>query len=252
MALLEVKNLTVKYSGCPVIEDVCFSLNEGEVLGIAGESGCGKTTILKAVLGILPQSAKVTGSVQFRGSELIGMRERAFAPLRGNALSMVFQDPSAALNPIRKIKHQFYDIIGTRGTKRRTADDDIIRLLSQVHLPEPEALLDRYPSQLSGGMKQRVVIAMSICKSPCLLMADEPTSALDTEIRLQIIDELIALQKYLGFAMIYISHNLAELSKVADSIIIMKSGAILEHRKTAELFAGPEHDYTRELIKAAE
>lgn len=252
MGFFEVENVCISYAGTEVIHNVSFSLSKGETLGIAGESGCGKSTLAKAILGILPSSAKISGSIKYCGIELAGMPEKSFCTLRGKEISMVFQDPSAALNPVRKIRNQFYDILGSGISRRKPADDEIIRLLNLVRLPFPETLLDKYPSQLSGGMKQRVVIAMAVCKSPRLLIADEPTSALDAEVRLQIIDELIALKERLGFGMIYISHNLAELSKVADSIMVMKSGNVVEYSKTAELFALPRHQYTKELISAAE
>lgn len=252
MPYLELKNVCISYSGSAVINDISFSLQKGETIGIAGESGCGKSTLAKAVLGILPKNADITGSIKYCGKELIGMPEKEFAKLRGGGISMVFQDPSAALNPVRKIKHQFYDIFGTRRSARKSADEKIIHFLRLVHLQAPETILNRYPAQLSGGMKQRIVIAMAICKAPQLLITDEPTSALDAEIRLQIIEELMSLKKHLGFGMIYISHNLAELSKVADSILVMKNGSLIECQKTAELFANPRQTYTKELIAAAE
>ncbi len=251
MGFLEIKNLSVAYSRNIVVQNLSFSLEEGETLGIAGESGCGKSTVAKAILGILPESAKVTGSVRYRDKELVGMAEKEYERLRGCEISMVFQDPSAALNPVRKIRHQFYDIFGTGRRGRKAADEEIIHFLTHARIAAPETMLDKYPSQLSGGMKQRVVIAMAISKKPRLIIADEPTSALDAEIRLQIIDELMALKSRLGFGMIYISHNLAELSKTADSIIIMKNGAEVERGKTAELFSNPGEPYTRELISAA-
>lgn len=252
MDFLEIKNLNVDYSGTTVVKDVSFTLGEGETLGIAGESGCGKSTISKAILSILPSNARVSGSIKYKGQELVGLGERGVAALRGKEISMVFQDPSAALNPVRKIRHQFYDIFGTRRSGRQAADDEITHFLSHAHLPEPETMLDRYPTELSGGMKQRIVIAMAICKMPRLLIADEPTSALDAGIRVQIIDELISLKKRLGFGMIYISHNLAELSKVSDSIMVMKNGCVIEYGKTRELFSAPKQDYTRELMAATE
>ena len=251
MALLELKNLHVEYQGAAAVKDVSFTLGEGETLGIAGESGCGKSTVARAILGILPEYASARGSVRYCGRELLGLSEREYAPLRGSELSMVFQDPSAALNPVRKIRHQFYDIFGTRRADRKSADSEIIHFLTHAHLPEPETIPERYPSELSGGMKQRVVIAMAICKVPKLLIADEPTSALDAEVRLQIIDELTALKERLGFGMVYISHNLAELSRVSDSIMVMKNGSVIEHRASRELFASPQQEYTRELIAAA-
>ena len=252
MSFLEFSGVNISYAGLEVVHDISFSLKKGSVLGVAGESGCGKSTLAKAILGILPENAEASGTLKFCGRDLIGMSEKEFTSLRGREISMVFQDPSAALNPVRKIKHQFYDIFGTPRAKHKEANEEIIHFLNHVHLDRPETILDRYPSQLSGGMKQRVVLAMAICNMPQLLIADEPTSALDAEIRLQIVEEIMSLKERLGFGMIYISHNLAELSKVADSILVMKDGSIVEYRKTAELFANPQQEYTKELIAAAE
>lgn len=179
------------------------------------------------------------------------MSEKGFSRLRGSEISMVFQDPSATLNPVRKIRHQFYDIFNTKRFKRAEADREIIHFLNHVHLENPEQLLDKYPPELSGGMKQRIVIAMAICKQPELLIADEPTSALDASVRLQIIEEIMSLKSRLGFAMIYISHNLAELGKVSDKIMVMKDGAVLEYGRADRLFSAPEHPYTKELLAAA-
>jgi ABC-type glutathione transport system ATPase component len=252
MDFLVVSNLSVFYSGAAVVKDLSFTLREGETLGIAGESGCGKSTVAKAILGILPRNAHVSGSIRYKGRELVGLREREFAKLRGREISMVFQDPSAALNPVRKIRHQFYDIFGAGRKDRNAADAEVVHFLTHAHIKNPEEIMDRYPTALSGGMKQRVVIAMAISKMPRLLIADEPTSALDAGIRLQIIEELQALNERLGFGMIYISHNLAELSKVSDSIMVMKNGSVIEHRSTRELFAAPKEEYTRQLIAATE
>ncbi len=251
MNLLELKNVSVLYSDCKVVNDVSLSLETGETLGIAGASGCGKSTLAKAILGILPESASVSGSIKYCGQEIVGMTEKEFFKLRGSEISMVFQDPDATLNPVRKIKHQFYDIFNTHRFERAKAEKDIIHFLNHVHLENPQQLLDKYPPELSGGMKQRIVIAMAICKQPELLIADEPTSALDASIRLQIIDEIISLKKRLGFSMVYISHNLAELGKVSDKIMVMKDGIMVEYGKADRLFSAPVHPYTKELLAAA-
>jgi len=252
MEFLIVDNLSVRYSGVPVVKDVSFTLEEGRTLGIAGESGCGKSTVARAILGILPRNAQVSGSIMYKGRELVGLREKDFAGLRGREISMVFQDPSAALNPVRKIRHQFYDIFGAGRRDRRAMDGEIVHFLTHAHVPNPGEIMDKYPGALSGGMKQRVVIAMAISKVPRLLIADEPTSALDAGIRLQIIEELMALKERLRFGMIYISHNLAELSKVSDSIMVMKNGRVVEYGSAREIFASPKQEYTRQLIAATE
>lgn len=250
--MLVVKNLSVRYilqREKPVaLDGISFTLSSGQVLGIAGESGCGKSTLAKAILGVLPSNTVVRGEVLYKDRDLLQLGRRQMDQLRGSALSMVFQDPSTALNPERKIRQQLYDILGG---KNKPEMDAVLRCaLSEAQLPDPDRVLDSYPSQLSGGMKQRTAIAAALLRSPELVIADEPTSALDASIRAQIIAQLMETQKTKQLSMLYISHNLAELSKVCSSILVMKNGRIVESGQTEALFRSPKDPYTKTLIGA--
>lgn len=249
--MLELRDVTVRYPGggdTPAVSGVSLSLGEGGALGIAGESGCGKSTLAKAILGILPPGTALEGSILYRGSEIARAPERDMRPLRGGEISMVFQDPSAALNPVRRIKRQFYDILGGGG---KEADARIEEALADVRLPEPRGVMEQVPAQLSGGMKQRVVIAAAMLKGPRLLIADEPTSAVDAAVRAQILEEFLRLRERTGVALLTISHDISELAQVCDELLIMRGGVILERGPCDALLSRPEHPYTRLLLEAA-
>ena len=224
--MLELKDVIIDYnprvSGSAAVSNISFFLEEGSVLGICGESGCGKSTIAKALLNILPSYAKVSGQIFFCGEDILSMEGTRRNLLRGKAISMVFQDPTMALNPIRKIKHQFYDILRESEVSKRDMDKRIFRDFEMVQLRDPKRVMESYPSQLSGGMRQRVVIAAALSNRPRLLICDEPTSALDASTRPIIIDELIRLKEENNLTVLYISHNLAELRRVCDDILEMK------------------------------
>ena len=251
--MLKVDGITVRYPGAakdaPAVEDASFFLQAGGSLGIAGESGCGKSTIAKAILGILPPESALSGSIRYGGAEIANAPERRLRALRGAEISMVFQDPSAALNPVRKIRRQFYDILGQSG---KNADDTIEQALLEMRLPDPRRVMEQYPPQLSGGMKQRVVIAAAMLKGPRLLIADEPTSAIDAAVRAQIIDEFIRLRQARGIALLYISHDLAELRRVCDDLLVMKNGRVIESGNCADILSHPAQSYTKTLLEASE
>jgi ABC-type dipeptide/oligopeptide/nickel transport system ATPase component len=250
-----MRDVTIRYSSisteCAAVYDLNMRLGQGEVLGVAGESGSGKTTIAKALLDILPPYATVTGEILIEGCDILKMQRRERDALRGREISMIFQDPATALNPIRKIRRQFYDIL--RGSEKGIAamDKRIERELAAVHLPEPRRVMEQYPAQLSGGMKQRVVIAAAICNRPRILIADEPTSALDASVRPRIIDEIARIKRENDLAMLYISHNLAELERVCDNIMVMKDGRVIEYGSTGQILGSPKEKYTKKLIEAA-
>ena len=253
--MLEFNDLTVEYmlkgKAHIAAQDIKFRLERGKALGIAGESGCGKTTIARALLGILPHYAIVSGEIIYEGTDILSLPRRERDKLYGKEISMIFQDPGIALNPHRKIRHQLYDILNGTFKGRKCINEQIERNLAAVHLPEPRRVMEQYPSQLSGGMKQRVAIAAAISLNPKLLVADEPTSSLDSSIRRQIIDEIISLKNIHGLSLLYISHDLAELSAVCNDIIIMKNGRVIEAGTKEAILNTPQEPYTKELIAAA-
>ncbi|WP_050740968.1 ABC transporter ATP-binding protein [Acetobacterium bakii] len=254
MSLLEVKNLSISYKIDDVsyvaVSEVNFVLEEGQVLGIAGASGSGKSTIAKGILGILPDNALIEGEIIFQGKNLLAFNRKEMEKIRGREISMVFQDPSTALNPVRIIKRQFYDILARVAKDKAVLDKMIVSKLESVHLEDALEVMNKYPHELSGGMKQRIVIAAALCLSPRILIADEPTSAIDASIKKQIILELKGLKISENLSMIYISHNLAELKSICDEIIVMKDSKIIEQNATAALFNCPKEPYTIELIDA--
>jgi len=253
--VLELRDVTISYGSVSAEDAAVYNLSmrlePGTVLGVAGESGCGKSTIAKALLDILPPYASVTGEILFDGRDILAMPRRERDALRGIEISMIFQDPATALNPIRKVRRQFYDILRDSEKGKAALDSRIEKELAAVHLPEPKRVMEQYPPQLSGGMKQRVVIAAAICNRPRLLIADEPTSALDASVRPRIIDEIARIKNEYNLAMLYISHNLAELERICDSIMVMKDGRVIEHGSTEQILSKPKEQYTKALIEAA-
>jgi ABC-type dipeptide/oligopeptide/nickel transport system ATPase component len=253
--VLDFRDVTISYGSASGEDAAVFNLNmclePGTVLGVAGESGSGKSTIAKALLDILPPYASVTGEILFDGRDILKMPRHERDALRGSEISMIFQDPATALNPIRKVRRQFYDILRDSVKGKAALDRRIEKELSAVHLPEPRRVMEQYPPQLSGGMKQRVVIAAAMCNRPRLLIADEPTSALDASVRPRIIDEIARIKHEHNLTMLYISHNLAELERICDSIMVMKDGRVLEHGSTEQILSKPKDEYTRLLIDAA-
>lgn len=247
--LLKCENLNISYnddrSTIKVLNDINFILKKNFILGIVGESGCGKSTVAKAITGILPENAVVSGRILFDKFDLLNCTKKDRDIIRGNEISMVFQEPSIALNPARKIKHQFFDILGKKDL------NEVKKRLSEVQLKNVENVVEMYPYQLSGGMKQRSVIAMAISKYPKILIADEPTSALDSEIRKKIVKLLVDLKNVYNMSLIYISHNISEVEKICNDILIMKNGNLIEYGSTAEIMNNPKEEYTVSLIKAS-
>jgi oligopeptide/dipeptide ABC transporter ATP-binding protein len=251
--LLEVAGLRV---GFPregrlreVVAGVGYRLEAGRTLGVVGESGCGKSVTALALMGLVPSPGRVTGSIRFDGRELVGQSAADWRALRGNRVAMVFQEPMTALNPVMTVGRQIAEVqVLHKGLGWDAAGEKAVAMLDAVGINSPRQRAAAYPHQLSGGMRQRAMIAMALACEPALLIADEPTTALDVTIQAQILDLMADLQQRIGMAIQFISHNLAVVSEIADEIIVMYAGRIVERAPAAALFARPLHPYTRGLI----
>jgi oligopeptide transport system ATP-binding protein len=235
-----------------LVDSVSFDLSAGEVYGIAGPSGCGKTQLLYGLMGLSPRGARVTGSALLEGGELLGISPAQLTRLRGDRIAMVFQDPMSALNPYLDIGTQLTEVLHVhRGQSRRAARAAAVAMLDAVHIVEPARRLSQYPHELSGGMRQRVMIAMALLCEPAVLLADEPTTALDVTVQAQVLALLTQLGARLGTAIVFVTHDLGVLASVADRIAVMEHGRIVEEATADALFATPTHAATRGLLAAA-
>ena len=253
-SLLEVTDLTIEFGRrrSLAVDAVSFALEPGERLGIIGESGSGKTVTALAVMGLLPENARVSGSIRWRGDELIGRSERTLASLRGNAMSMVFQEPMTALDPTMRVGRQVAEaFVLHRGEEGGAARNRVLDMLDAVGLPDPERIADAYPHQLSGGQRQRVVLAMALINGPDLVICDEPTTALDVTVQakvLELLDEVLTAERA---ACLFISHDLAVVSQVTRQVMVMLDGRVVEQAPAAQLFTAPSHPYTKGLVATA-
>ncbi|OYT59443.1 MAG: peptide ABC transporter ATP-binding protein [Desulfurococcales archaeon ex4484_217_1] len=266
MSILEVKNLTVYFKTfaglSKVVENISFTLGKGESLALVGESGSGKTTVLKTVLGVLPSNAMVKGKLLFRGINLLETGNEELSKIRGTEITYIPQEPLAALNPLYTIEDHFLDRLILSG-KSKTGILSYIRLrrkispklknimlkyLEKVKIPDPERVLKSYPMQLSGGMLQRILIALAIVSNPSILLADEPTTALDVVTQKEIIELLKELQRDLGLSILYVTHDLGVARTIADKVIVMYAGHMVEEGKTSKVLANPLHPYTKGLV----
>jgi len=255
--LLSVRDVTVRFDtddgAVHAVDRVSFDLKRGEVLAIVGESGCGKSVTTMSLLGLLPPTANVEGEARFNGgAELIGAPEGELRRIRGREISFVFQDPMSSLNPVFTVERQVGEVLRRHlGMSKAQARERTIELLDLVGIPSPERRVDEYPHQLSGGMRQRVMIAMAIACEPKVLIADEPTTALDVTIQAAVLDVLRELRERLGMAIVLITHDLGVVADIADRVVIMYAGQKVEEAPVAELFAHPQHPYTIGLLGAA-
>jgi peptide/nickel transport system ATP-binding protein len=251
MTLLTVENLKVTIGSSHVVKDSSFSIDEGDTLGIVGESGSGKSMTALAVMGLLPRAAKPAGSIRLDGTELLGRSDRQMRGLRGDIMSMIFQDPLSSLNPYYTIGLQIEETyLAHRGGKRAAARKLAVEALAEVGIPDPTRRRAQFPHQFSGGQRQRIMIAMALICRPKLLIADEPTTALDVTVQAQILKLLAALQEETGSGLLFISHDLAVISQVARRVVVMRDGEQLEYVTTEEAFCSPRHPYTRALLDA--
>jgi ABC-type glutathione transport system ATPase component len=254
--LLVIDGLTVTFPGpagaVRVVDGAGLSLRRGEIHGIAGESGSGKTQLLLALLGLTPNGARVSGSVRLGGEELIGAPEGRLRQLRGNRMSIVFQDPMSALNPQLTLGLQMTEVLRAHGRcGRAEARERAAAMFESVGLSDPARRLKQYPHELSGGMRQRAMIAMALLCEPDLLLADEPTTALDVTVQAQILDLLLALRERLGMGIVFVTHDLGVLAQVADTVTVMRVGRVVEQADVLALFDAPREAYTRQLLDAA-
>ncbi|MGE3348500.1 MAG: ABC transporter ATP-binding protein [Ramlibacter sp.] len=255
MPLLEVQDLHVRLQTqrgpAEAVRGVGFSLERGETLGLIGESGCGKSITVMSLLGLLPESAQVSGSIRFDGEELVGKKDSELCRLRGNRIGMIFQEPMTALNPVHSIGRQVAEPLRLhRGLTGPAARKQVIALLDRVGIPDAARRVDAYPHQFSGGQRQRITIAMALACGPDLLIADEPTTALDVTIQQQIlalIDELVAER---GMALMLISHDLGVIAQNVERMLVMYGGSVVESGPTDAVFARMTHPYTRGLFGA--
>ena len=256
MALLEVNDLHTSFytpaGEVKAVNGVCFQLERGKVLGIVGESGSGKSVTAYSILQILEKTGKiVSGSVKLDGQELVGIGEEGMKHIRGNRISIIFQDPMTSLNPTYTIGHQLMEaILLHTGRNKQQAWERAVEMLRLVNVNEPEKRMKQYPFEFSGGMRQRVMIAMALACEPDILIADEPTTALDVTIQAQILELMQSLQKELGMAIIMITHDLGVVAQMCDEVIVMYAGSICEQGTADEIFYNPRHEYTKGLLRS--
>jgi ABC-type glutathione transport system ATPase component len=251
---LEIKKLSVRYGSKFAVRDLSLSLCEGEAISFVGESGSGKTTVVRAIMGLLPKAAVIEGgsSIRFMGEELINAPQMKLRRLRGSKISMIFQDSGNMLNPVRSVGSQFAEYIQTRKrVNKREALMIASGALYKTGLSDPELVLKSFPFALSGGMRQRVGVAMAMVFSPALLLADEPTSSLDATTQKKVIEELAAIKERENMTVILVTHNLGVASYVSDRIIVLKDGEIVEEGTPLELLSNPKSPHAKELLAAA-
>jgi oligopeptide/dipeptide ABC transporter ATP-binding protein len=258
--LLELRHLTVEFPASPrpltAVRDLSFGISRGEVLGLVGESGSGKSVTSLAIMRLLPPQASVQGEIIFetdgKPQNLLALDPEPMRRLRGSRISMIFQEPMTALNPVMRVGEQIAEAVRAHNAvSKKDSHDRAVEALKEVAIDDPARRARDYPHQLSGGMRQRVMIAMAIVNRPELLIADEPTTALDVTIQAQILDLLAEIRQKFGLTMLFISHDLAVVSKVADRVAVMYAGNLVELGPRAEIFRAPAHPYTRGLLKAA-
>ena len=256
MALLEVNNLHTSFftpaGEVRAVNGVSFSLERGKVLGIVGESGSGKSVTAYSIMQILASTGRIVdGSIKLDGQELVGSGEKVMKTVRGNKISIIFQDPMTSLNPTYTIGHQLVEAIVLHTSRNaKQAWDRAVEMLRLVNINEPEKRMTQYPYEFSGGMRQRIMIAMALAGEPDILIADEPTTALDVTIQAQILDLMKDLQKELGMAIIMITHDLGVVAQLCDEVIVMYAGSICEQGTADEIFYNPKHEYTKGLMRS--
>lgn len=255
MPLLEVKNLKVNFDTpdgvVQAVKDVSFSIEKGHTLAIVGESGSGKSVTAFGLLGLLDKNGHASGSVLYEGEEILNLPEAKINKYRANKIGMIFQDPMTSLNPYLRISNQMAEVlVHHKGMSKRAAIAESVKMLDAVRIPNAKSRVHMYPHEFSGGMRQRVMIAMSLLCGPEILIADEPTTALDVTVQAEIIDLLIDLQEEFHTSIILITHDLGIVAGTCEDTLVMFAGEVMEYRKTLDLFDNPEHPYTKGLLEA--
>ena len=248
--LLEVKNLHIQYAGTEMVHGISFSLDSGEVLSLVGESGSGKTSVIRAILGCLPHEGRVNeGEIVFSGMNMLKNTPKMWRDISGRNISMIFQDSGSMMNPIRTIGSQFVEyILEHSSMEPQKAEKEAKEMLDKMQLPNPDTIMDSFPFELSGGMRQRVGVAMAMFFRPQLLLADEPTSALDVTTQAQVVKELMKICREDGTAIILVTHNLGVATYMSDKIMVMQNGHVVEEGTSEAIIENPQANYTKELL----
>ena len=250
--LLNVSNLDISYNEKLTVQNVNFTLEEGKILAIVGESGSGKTTVIRSILNLLPNGGKISrGEIFFEGKNLLELTPNEWKNFRGKNISMIFQDSGNMMNSVQKVGEQFVEYIRLHSElDKKSAYALAVEKLTAVNLPAPENIMNSYIFELSGGMRQRIGIAMAITFQPKLLLADEPTSALDVTTQAQIVGELMFITRGIGAAMILVTHNIGVASYLSDNLMVMSQGKVLEYGKTSDVIKNPQNEYTKKLLES--
>ena len=252
--VLDINELSLSYpteqGPLQALRNVSLSIPEGKITGIVGESGCGKSTLISAIIRLLsPNADIVNGAIDFKGTNLLDLSEKQMQAVRGDDISMVFQDPMTSLNPVMTIDRQMKDVQHRSQSSRAEKNARSLKMLERVGIPDPAVQLQRYPHHLSGGMRQRVAIAMALMAEPSLLIADEPTTALDATLEVQIIHRLKELQQDFNCAVLFISHHLGAIAELCDEVVVMYAGEVVESGSLHDVFGKPGHPYTQKLLE---
>jgi len=253
MSLLQVRDLHVDFGRRRrvAVDGVGLTMEPGERLGLIGESGSGKSVTALSIMGLLPGNAHVSGSVTWRGEELLGISDRKMSRLRGTSMAMVFQEPMTALDPTMKVGRQIGEVVALRGGRRANTREVVLGMLETVGIREPRRVAQAYPHQLSGGQRQRALLALALVNSPDLLICDEPTTALDVTVQARVLETIDDVLTRVGAACLFISHDLAVVSQVCDEVVVMHQGTFVERGAARTVFNDSKHPYTRRLLRAA-
>lgn len=250
-ALLEYRHVQISFNGTPAVYDVSFSLRPGEILGLVGESGSGKSTLIRAATGLLGSGAVTAGDILFEGKSLPDLPEKELRRIRGAKIGMIFQDCGASLSPIRTIGEQIVESMAAhRRVKVSEAKASAMELFEKIRFPDGERVWNSYPFELSGGMNQRAGIAIAMLMNPAVLLADEPTSALDVAVQRQVVEEMLRVREVFGTAIVIVTHDIGVVSVMADSVLVLQNGRVMEYGRAADVLERPQNDYTRKLLSA--